>query len=228
MRYFYDEHGEQQVIGHIEDYCYFNAKGTSITKLKLDIIRDIGEELHLSQGLHCLGIPVDTVFLVMDHELRRPKQMDIPENFLKSQEYMRQIAAYLQELSEDTGLSITVKSSLSYFGDPSISTMFNKVTRAIRGGEPDNYGFTLKTFEHTIDDEFVRNSRDLERSKYYRSREFARLCREFDIGEAYFHTIRICQIADDQHLLGVLLRVPKEAQLDKQLFELGEKTIVYS
>jgi len=226
LRYYYDKRGEQQIIGGSEDFLYYTLSGKKKTKLGDVTRKEILNELTLPIVLSSLGIPVEVVCPVMDHELLRPEQMNTQRNFRKIRRFTECIQAFLRE--QNFPFPIKVESSLSLFGIPSKSVFFREITGAVQRYERNGYGITNKTFEYAVTDEYERNEEDEERSIYYRSREFARLCRLYDLGEAYFNAHKMVELAIEGNHAGVFIHLPEGADFDKMVFNLAGQLVVYS
>lgn len=193
-------------------------------KTQQSLIEDIETELALPCALSVLGIAVEVVCPIMDHELKRPELMNTESNYAKVGKYL----SSLQELVSGYDFPVYLVSSLDYFGTPSESEEFRSITRAINQREAQAYGFSNQTFEHTVTNEFEHNVVDEDRSDYYRSREFARLCRTFDTGEAFFHSCQMTSLAIQDGCAGVLAHLPTGAQFDMAVFNLSPELVVYS
>jgi len=227
LRYYYDESGEQQIIENLDSFEYTTMCGNPAIKKNTDLFREIECSLIFPTALFQIGLPVEIIVPVMDHELLRPKIMNTEENHRKVQAYISQIANYYQNISRLLGIPISVQSSVGIFGIPQESKEFKEITSQVNTRDGGRFRIKNQTFMHAVDEEHKRNTQDLERNKYYQSREFAALCRRFDVGEGYYHAVKMSEYSRDGQYAGVLTKMPKGAEFDTQIFNLDAELIAY-
>lgn len=226
LRYYYDSLGEQQIIGGTSDFSYTDKLGESVGKFGESYLLDLKEEFKLINGLHEMGLSLDVVCPVMDHELLRPERMNNQSNFAKVKKFISTLEEKFDK--RDDTINLKVVSSLDYFGTPASSKEFLDITNTVMRNEFNKYKITNKTLMHAVDSEYKRNFEDKSRSQYYRSREFARLCRVADMGEAYFHAIKMVERAIEEDCSGILTFLPPGAEFDRQVFNLVPELITFS
>lgn len=110
------------------------------------------------------------------------------------------------------------------FGTPSESEAFQDIIHEVTKHEHNEYGITNSAYQHHVDAEFERNHADKTRSDYYRSREFAHLCRKYDLGEANFFGKSLSEMYEQ----GCFLVLPRQAQLDHLVYRGHENVIPIS
>jgi hypothetical protein len=221
LRFYYDEQGEQQFFTDLEDHEVITKKGESLIKDGSETRSKILADLEPVIRLQSLGVPINIIIPLMDHETLRPERMHTPENLMKARMYLEALRGFIAV----ENLPVQVISSIDTFGIPSQNHAFKEILLDINQSAKRIYfGESLfrisdKTFEHSVDEEHRRNKVDEERSQYYRSREFARLCREHDFGEARVHAIQMGR---------AIVKLPKGAEIDKLVFNTEDAIVVIS
>ncbi|PJC24064.1 hypothetical protein CO058_00100 [candidate division WWE3 bacterium CG_4_9_14_0_2_um_filter_35_11] len=233
LRYFYDQNGDQQIIANLDPFKYKSLNGEAKTKGFDNIFHESLTGLDMPSILSQIGVPVKIIVPVMDHELLRPERMNTDENHRKVKSYINALKLRYDQISCQKNIDIEVISSLGLFGVPCESSEFKSITEQLtKGGGVFGiltgvFGVSNRTYVYAVDEEFKRNNIDTERSAYYRSREFAELCRRYDVGEAYFHAIKMSDYRSAIGLAGVITRLPKGAEFDASIFNLVEDLITY-
>lgn len=227
LRYYYDENGEQQIIGNLDPFEYKTFGGITERKIFDDTFRESMLGLDLPLMFSQIGVPVKIIVPVMDHELLRPEEMNTDGNHRKVKSYTDEISLQYEQISCSKNLKIEVVRSLGFFGIPRESFEFRSITNQLKTRDGGEFGISNKTYIHAVDEEYKRNHSDTERNSYYRSREFAELCRQYDVGEAYFHATKMAGFCKDNTFAGVLARLPKGAEFDAGVFNLEKDLITY-
>ncbi|MCC7289666.1 hypothetical protein IT417_00200 [bacterium] len=224
LRYYYDRDGDQQVIGAEQNFEYVQKDKTIKVKRIDDYLAVLLEELTLPLTLELIGIPINIICPIMDHELLRPKRMDTKSNHDK----VFELRDYLERELKKVSNGIQVISSLEYFGIPSQSQDFRQITREVTEMEYNSFGIKNSTYKRAVDDEHERNVEDNLRSDYYRSKDFAELCRKYDMGEAFFHARKMSEKAFKNSSSGVIAFLPPGAEFDQSIFNLSKDLVTYS
>lgn len=228
LRYYYDSEGDQQILEDLETHHVIPKSGDILIKdgnrFKDNVLKEVNKVLLFKS----LGVPIEVIMPVMDHEVLRPERMNTEKNRRKVQKYIESLRNYIQERE----LNVNVQSSLNLFGVPIEHGAFNEILEnTIQYSRKNYYGeskFSIsdKTFEHTVDEDYERNYKDLDRNAYYRSREFARLCVEYGFGEDRVHAIEMSRIAIDNGYSGCFVRLPYGAEIDMLVFNTENKLVV--
>jgi hypothetical protein len=228
LRYYYDTEGDQQILPDLETHQVISKSGEIVTKSGSEFKNKIVEDINKILILKSLGVPIEVIMPVMDHEILRPERMNTDINKEKIRSYLKSLSEYLNQ----NNLEVSLQSSLHLFGIPKEHAAFKDMlddiresTKRIFYGES-KFGISDKTFEHTVNEEHERNSKDTERNNYYRSREFARLCREHDFGEARVHTVEMCRLANARGYKGCFIKLPLGAEIDMLVFNTEENVVV--
>ncbi len=195
-------------------------------KSKEDFTHELLQEFILSEALTNLGIPIETVCPVMDHELLRPESMNNRKNFSKVNRYLQNIQRYINQIFPHQ--NIDVEGSLKLFGNPKESIEFNEATNQVIRNEFGGINITNQELMRATDSEYERNAADNLRSAYYRSREFANLCRVYDLGEAYFHANAMVRELYSSNISGVLVYLPDGAEFDRKVYSQAEGILIFS
>ncbi|MCK9368932.1 hypothetical protein M0R04_03125 [Candidatus Dojkabacteria bacterium] len=212
MRYYYDEKGDQQVIGTIRNFHYIGADNKGHFKSGSRYTSELENSLFISKVLSSFGISVEVIIPVMDNELLRPKIMNTETNRLKIMQFIKELSQYTTSF-EDSNIKLRVVSSLSFFGDP-----------FAEGYVPDesdtdeekieyikNLGISKKTFDTGVEGELARNRKDSSRNKYYLSEDFAILSELYGLLEAYFQGVKMARIEPSENCSGVIIGIPNGA-----------------
>ncbi len=205
MRYYYDENGELQIIGSIDDFKYIGGNGEQYIKYSSEFTNSINKKLEIPFILKLFGLPLDIELVVMDNELLRYRDKYNEENISK-------IIAFTKELSDRLSVSdITVSSSLQVFGNPIVEGFCPHIGTSI--DEMINIlismGITKKTIQVSAGNSYTRYNRDNSRNTYYRSIEFAYIQEIFGLFEAYFHGLKM--VRNSQENSGILIEIPHGA-----------------
>lgn len=228
LRYYYDSEGEQQILEDLETH-YINTKTGGVLikdgdQFKENLLKEINKVLLFKS----LGVPIEIIMPVMDHEVLRPERMNTEENKSKVRKYIESLINYIQEIN----LDVNVQSSLNLFGVPKEHEAFNEIledtSQYLRRNYYGESKFSIsdKTFEHTVDEDYERNHADINRNEYYRSREFARLCVEYGFGEDRVHAIEMAKIALEKGSSGCFVKLPYGAEVDMLIFNTENKLVV--
>ena len=232
LRYYYDENGEQQVIEDLSDFRYSSMTGRFEVKIASKVLEEEEKNVFFPSALNQIGIPVKVVVPIMDHELLRPEEMNTKNNHEKIVRYTAGMAGYYRNIGSSLKMDIEVVSSINVFGIPSEQPEFREITNAVKTRDGAGFGVTNKTFMHAVDAEHERNNgdeekEDNERNRYYRSREFAYLCRLYDVGEGFAHAVKMAELGDRNGFAGTLVKLPKGAEFDARIFNLSGNLIVF-
>ena len=228
LRYYYDSEGEQQILEDVETHNVVTKSGDVLIKdgnhFRDNILKDINRIILFKS----LGVPIEIIMPVMDHEILRPERMNTDENKSKVQKYIESLTNYIQ----GRNLDVNVQSSLNLFGVPREHEAFNEILENTSQYSRRNYygenkfSISDKTFEHTIDEDYERNYKDTNRSIYYRSREFARVCVEYGLGEDRVHAIEMSRLAGNNGYCGCFVKLPYGAEIDMLVFNTENKLVV--
>jgi len=228
LRYYYDSEGEQQILEDVETHHINTKSGDVLIKDGNQFKENVLKEVNKVLLFRSLGVPIEVVMPVMDHEILRPERMNTEENKSKVQKYIESLTNYIQ----GRNLDVNVQSSLNLFGVPREHEAFNEILENTSQYSRRNYygeskfSISDKTFEHTIDEDYERNYKDSNRNTYYRSREFARSCVEYGLGEDRVHAIEMSRIALDGGYSGCFVKLPYGAEIDMLVFNTEDKLVV--
>lgn len=228
LRYYYDSEGDQQILEDLETHLVISKSGDILIKdgnqFKDNLLKEVNKVLLFKS----LGVPMEVIMPVMDHEVLRPERMNTEENKSKIQKYIGSLTNYIQERN----LDVNIQSSLNLFGVPKEHEAFNEILENTSQYSRRNYygeskfSISDKTFEHTVDEDYERNYKDMGRNAYYRSREFARLCVEYGLGEDRMHSIEMSRIAIGNGYSGCFVRLPYGAEIDMLVFNTEKNLVV--
>lgn len=210
MRYYYDDKGEQQIIGGIGDFRYTGYDGEVYSKSGNDFVSSVYSKLVIPQTFASFGLPIHVVIPVMDNELLRPQIMHTKENHNKISQFIEELQIQLSQFIDEK-LRVEVCSSIEHFGNPFIEKYVpEEKTFQIEGIQYlQSLNISKKTIEVGAEGELERNSKDNSRNEYYMSEEFAQLSEIYGLLEAYFHGLKM--VKNSRENSGALVEIPHGA-----------------
>ena len=183
---------------------------------------DILEKMNLISFCHYIGIKVHGNFIVMANELKRFESLDSPESHKKVNNYI----LCLTDLISDP--SYFVANSLSVFGDPEEDPAVKDIRlKLMEGYGCYEYGINNKTFEYLYDDHVERSKGDIMIDESLRTCEVAKSFCVANISDNVYHARKIAKLRNES-MCGVMVYIPRSADIEKVLFNTFPEIVVYS
>ncbi|KKR06400.1 MAG: hypothetical protein UT34_C0001G0440 [candidate division WS6 bacterium GW2011_GWF2_39_15] len=224
LRHYYDSTGERRIIADLKDFHYRNLNGGSVVKKAGKFLFELEEEFAIAKALGQIGVPIEVVAPIMDHEL-----LTLPgDSSVDISEFSHNIGEYIFQMALNNNFRGNVVSSLEYFGNPQRASDYNTIISMVRNNERSYVGITNQMFEHAVNKQFEKNGEDENRGKYYRTSDYARKYLMESIAADYVHSKIMVKrsIADD--VAGVACLVPLFADIEQKVMDNQKELAIMS
>jgi hypothetical protein len=206
---------------------YRDIDGIPKASLKSDLLAELERELAVPRHLSDLGIPVEVVVPLMDHEIRRPDFMFTAENRRKVQKYLHELKEYYQTKSAEHSMSITTVSGSDYFGMPTPASLKDKVMKAIKYTNMNEFSIPNHMYENAVADNTER-FKSMNVLPQFMSNEIARLYVDSETCDGVYMARQMVDAMNADTHSGVLALMPRGAGYLHRIYKAAQGLILYA